>query len=220
MHFVTPYTGVWIETGIIKLKDYTRKSHPTRVCGLKQIATVSDFQVSRVTPYTGVWIETLCFLCVLWVRSSHPTRVCGLKREAIAQLCCLGVTPYTGVWIETLYQHLFWSPLTVTPYTGVWIETFNAGFKWLFNLVTPYTGVWIETTGLEDWEIRIKSHPTRVCGLKLLRFKLFYRCHRSHPTRVCGLKLMRNLKKFLIKVTPYTGVWIETFIVHKLYYKI
>ena len=47
-------------------------------------------------------------------------------------------------------------------------------------------------------------------GLNLLIYNMLLDIE-SHPTWVCGLKLLAcSLSKKLIIVTPYVGVWIET----------
>ena len=76
---VTPYVGVWIETRVKRRNWSCSGSHPTWVCGLKQVL-FPILRLPYVTPYVGVWIETheFCFF--------HPVRI---------------VTPYVGVWIET-----------------------------------------------------------------------------------------------------------------------
>ena len=57
----------------------------------------------------------------------------------------------------------------------------------------------------------IESHPTWVCGLKLVLDLDFQRSLSSHPTWVCGLKQTSNPPLPLLRVvTPYVGVWIET----------
>ena len=55
-------------------------SHPSWVCGLKQLANDADFVSQIVTPFVGVWIET------------EFNRGCYRHAE---------VTPFVGVWIET-----------------------------------------------------------------------------------------------------------------------
>ena len=77
-----------------------------------------------------------------------------------------GVTPYTGVWIETWLEEDYTGITGVTPYTGVWIETLGIVYLKPYMLVTPYTGVWIETLFATGTYKGLKSHPTRVCGLK------------------------------------------------------
>ena len=55
-------------------------------------------------------------------------------------------------------------------------------------MVTPYVGVWIETC---LWMLSVRlfmSHPTWVCGLKLLKKRINLLNLLSHPTWVCGLK--------------------------------
>ena len=60
-------------------------------------------------------------------------------------------------------------------------------------------------------EEQLKSHPTWVCGLKHPIRQLRYWIVGSHPTWVCGLKHspLQGLNR--MEVTPYVGVWIETF---------
>mgnify|MGYP000991731294 CR=1 FL=1 len=55
---VTPFTGVWIEIGILRRCMPERPSHPSRVCGLKFPSPKFQDQA---------------------VGASHPSRVCGLK---------------------------------------------------------------------------------------------------------------------------------------------
>jgi len=76
---------------------------------------------------------------------SHPTRVRGLKPKlSTEEFATLMVAPHAGAWIET-------DKCTCGRWKGV---------------VAPHAGAWIETIvwgqGLDD----IKSHPTRVRGLK------------------------------------------------------
>ena len=55
--------------------------------------------------------------------------------------------------------------------------------------VTPFVGVWIET----------------------LYSYLALDFYKSHPSWVCGLKLLSLLSLLLLwVVTPFVGVWIET----------
>ena len=77
---VTPFVGVWIETGD-NLSNYIKdKSHPSWVCGLKHLL----YELR----------EILC--------QSHPSWVCGLKLIShLGNLTSSSVTPFVGVWIET-----------------------------------------------------------------------------------------------------------------------
>ena len=76
------------------------------------------------------------------------------------------------------------------------------------------------------------SHPSWVCGLKLVKYNYQYKGVTSHPSWVCGLKLIRTTERNPKKashpswvcglkrtfahvekrpcVTPFVGVWIET----------
>ena len=57
------------------------------------------------------------------------------------------------------------------------------------NIVTPFVGVWIETSFAALSAAAFPSHPSWVCGLKLL-----FSAQRREVSRV----------------TPFVGVWIET----------
>ena len=100
---VTPFVGVWIETGGLSYDDRRTKSHPSWVCGLKQELARPSHSEPRVTPFVGVWIETLAHL-----------------RQSTKVL----VTPFVGVWIETITREQAVNCSRVTPFVGVWIETF------------------------------------------------------------------------------------------------
>ena len=58
--------------------------------------------------------------------------------------------------------------------------------------VTPFVGVWIETVVPDPQHCALSSHPSWVCGLKLI-----------YP------KVVNSA----IGVTPFVGVWIETNII-------
>ena len=78
--------------------------------------------------------------------------------------------------------------------------------------VAPYVGAWIETKVLSLYVANLKSHPTWVRGLKLLKLILQKVMLRSHPTWVRGLKQSAlHLLNMLSPVAPYVGAWIETF---------
>ncbi len=55
------------------------QSHPSWVCGLKQLLLFRNIRRFRVTPFVGVWIETLFPLLAYHKIWSHPSWVCGLK---------------------------------------------------------------------------------------------------------------------------------------------
>ena len=54
-----------------------------------------------------------------------------------------------------------------TPHAGVWIETDEGEDISNNSEVTPHAGVWIETLVTHEPNPIVRSHPTRVCGLKL-----------------------------------------------------
>ena len=100
------------------------------------------------------------------------------------------VTPFVGVWIETTGQPRTLSALSVTPFVGVWIETLMNISELSDMRVTPFVGVWIETLVGGIFKYTPKSHPSWVCGLKHLNYKL---------------------GSYGQTVTPFVGVWIETY---------
>ena len=72
-------------------------------------------------------------------------------------------------------------------------------------------GVWIETVPGSGVAPLVVSHPTWVCGLKLLRLTSFSRGFMVTPYVGVWIETL----KFLMysqssSVTPYVGVWIET----------
>ena len=59
--------------------------------------------------------------------------------------------------------------------------------------------------------LNMQSHPSWVCGLKLVAGIHQAKSLLSHPSWVCGLKPYRHRLTLLISgVTPFVGVWIET----------
>ena len=76
---VTPFVGVWIETGLACSVLAHRMSHPSWVCGLKQDNIYFGGNINYVTPFVGVWIETSVLSYILVESGSHPSWVCGLK---------------------------------------------------------------------------------------------------------------------------------------------
>ena len=72
--------GVWIETARHPNTMKNTPSHPSWVCGLKQVNTLKGITLVRVTPFVGVWIETAKLLMSLGYGKSHPSWVCGLKQ--------------------------------------------------------------------------------------------------------------------------------------------
>ena len=59
--------------------------------------------------------------------------------------------------------------------------------------------------------LNMQSHPSWVCGLKLLQLVSLHHRLASHPSWVCGLKPITREWEFSGEnVTPFVGVWIET----------
>ena len=89
-----------------------------------------------------------------------------------------------GVWIETFPRLSAALTQRVTPFVGVWIETRRDQSRPWLRSVTPFVGVWIETDDyLPIWD-KCKSHPSWVCGLKLV-ICVFVRLPTGHTLRGC-----------------------------------
>ena len=73
-----------------------------------------------------------------------------------------------GVWIETGVTRPPLFEKSVTSFVGVWIETVDASVSLQKSQVTSFVGVWIETYRRCDTCQDTGSHPSWVCGLKLL----------------------------------------------------
>ena len=78
-------------------------------------------------------------------------------------------------------------------------------------MVTPYVGVWIEThMGISSVQ-QVVSLLMWECGLKHVGTA----CGKIHVGSLlmweCGLKHLTHSTSISYKVTPYVGVWIETF---------
>ena len=252
---VTPFVGVWIETlGVCKERNLQR-SHPSWVCGLKpdfrkRIENITchtlrgcvdwnksngySFANFKVTPFVGVWIETLILQVLISPLQSHPSWVCGLKPLRIRLRW--RNSPSHPSWVCGLkhnHRICLKNQEPVTPFVGVWIETFENQNELQEQKVTPFVGVWIETFCRHRWLAWVESHPSWVCGLKLLDSLWQYGSNTSHPSWVCGLKHSVTIKrpkssishtlrgcvdwnipiKFNVtisQVTPFVGVWIET----------
>ena len=180
-----------------------------------------------------VWIETTRRCAWLTQAASRPTRACGLKplgdvawyrseRHAPhgrvdwnLQMRDFGSAPYRHAphgrvdW-NTSFVSVF-TELCVTPHTGVWIETSVLLRAFLWRKVTPHTGVWIETPTILNHLTRYLSRPTRACGLKLWQVCFFASSPNSHaPHGRVDWNFTIVTENFVRRVTPHTGVWIET----------
>ena len=163
--WVAPHAGAWIETSHSRLIATTRRSHPTRVRGLKLDAAA--IHVIK--------------------RASHPTRVRGLKhvgRRGWPE--CHRVAPHAGAWIETELYERVTAAGKVAPHAGAWIETGSRRMKaraaaashptrvrglkpvFLANIygtrhVAPHAGAWIETHWWPGWHGCVYRRTPRGC---------------------------------------------------------
>ena len=123
---VAPHASAWIETKECTWAFYSpRKSHPTRVRGLKQVPPLRGLHhPAGVAPHAGAWIETHWPLPKSKGRESHPTRVRGLK-HSVGRIAVFDghVAPHAGAWIETYEKTRPGGWHRVAPHAGAWIET-------------------------------------------------------------------------------------------------
>ena len=182
-------------------------SHPSWVCGLKQL--LDDVEVSEVRSHPS-WVcglKQLIEQLDTMTTESHPSWVCGLKHTQQSVWIQRHSHTLRGCvdWnCQLMCQHLC---IVVTPFVGVWIETRRLPVHCSLRLVTPFVGVWIETQrvrgsrstparhtlrGCVDWNTnnhrhdqgQCSSHPSWVCGLKLIVLP-YSAVRRSHTLRGC-----------------------------------
>jgi len=135
--------------------------------------------------------------------------VCGLKFiEAGGSLRRGGHTPRGCVdWNRA--AGIGRSDPVVTPHAGVWIEISTANGYTLNTLVTPHAGVWIEISAVYLTCAGQKSHPTRVCGLKLVVGRRPVHDRRHTPRGCVDWNTALLTASLDYAVTPHAGVWIE-----------
>ena len=164
---VAPFTGAWIEIPILSADRGLRRSHPSRVRGLKYYRMQLQGRRHLVAPFTGAWIEirgtmrrtscnTVAPFTGAWIEirridrrdapgSSHPSRVRGLKYPRGGRMTAnTPVAPFTGAWIEIRNRAEPNRHGRVAPFTGAWIEIRNRAEPNRHGRVAPFTGAWIE----------------------------------------------------------------------------
>ena len=139
---VTPFVGVWIETGIGKSVASDLKVTPFVGVWIETKLICTFATGMRVTPFVGVWIETLNHQKFLHQRRSHPSWVCGLKQNA------------TAIEKEQYKSHPSWV-------CGLKQENSNHAEK--SRKVTPFVGVWIETKSCPSYTCWPSRHTLRGC---------------------------------------------------------
>ena len=96
-------------------------------------------------------------------------------------------------------------------------DSHNSGLNLLiYNMLLDIEShpTWVcglKLINITTFRLTVGSHPTWVCGLKPQETFQTDDAQQSHPTWVCGLKQTSNPPLPLLRVvTPYVGVWIET----------
>ena len=147
----------------------------------------------------------------IWMQS-HPSWVCGLKQT--------GRSLGRGLCSHTLRGCVDWNSESVSRWSASRSHTLRGCVDWnsslLFDLIEARTSHPSWVCGLKllpcRWlGVRALSHPSWVCGLKPWCVDGCDEPGTSHPSWVCGLKLKRHLGNLASSiVTPFVGVWIET----------
>ena len=77
------------------------------------------------------------------------------------------VAPFAGAWIEINYVTDNLDYVKVAPFAGAWIEIkVNYSQYSAMRIVAPFAGAWIEIVMRNVKDGQIRSHPSRVRGLK------------------------------------------------------
>ena len=166
------------------------KSHPSWVCGLKRSVRYPVRSAQSVTPFVGVWIETYRLFADRLRLPRHTLRGCVDWNFADSVKFQKNIG-------HTLRGCVDWNQVCRHPRKGEECHTlrgcvdWNPGVNFTVSLKHSHT-----LRGCVDWNAHgfnpvdevEQSHPSWVCGLKLIGCSLIaYDCQ-SHPSWVCGLK--------------------------------
>ena len=160
--------GVWIET---KNRDEVRellKSHPSWVCGLKHRNPNLDRMIANVTPFVGVWIETQNRSIYRKTDGGHTLRGC-VDWNTLEELTKSSTASHT------LRGCVDWNILCHSVGLECLCHTLRGCVDWNENLSSIFF-------------VSDVSHPSWVCGLKLISMRVHVSSLASHPSWVCGLK--------------------------------
>ncbi len=166
----------------------------------------------RVTPYTGVWIEIPLSPQRAPSVPSLPIRECGLKFVRKNT----NIAPNMSLPIRECGLKSFYQTVQTPQAPSLPIRECGLKCQWRPCIHLLFPSLPIRECGLKYGICIIHSSlhwslPIRECGLKSIRL---IPCPSppvsSLPIRECGLK-SRTSSGFAaaVKVTPYTGVWIE-----------
>ena len=113
---------------------------------------------------------------------------------------------YDGAYVIGLVDN-------VAPFAGVWIEIPILLYLSSVHGVAPFAGVWIEIVLQGVMLSMLKSHPSRVCGLKYPPAKAGGLLAVVAPFAGVWIEIIVDgfLTPFMEKVAPFAGVWIEIF---------
>ena len=73
---VTPFVGVWIETGRLMSNDMQRYVTPFVGVWIETLNPIGFKRQKRVTPFVGVWIETILLYSMMFIQWRHTLRGC------------------------------------------------------------------------------------------------------------------------------------------------
>ena len=134
---------------------------------MKYISSPQESHPGQVAPHPGAWIEIADQTDADRSKLSHPTRVRGLKCGCPTKTGSdkeSHPTRVRGLKSLTCFS-VVWSP-RVAPHPGAWIEISAAPSRLRKRSVAPHPGAWIEIRLAATLIEVVRSHPTRVRGLK------------------------------------------------------
>ena len=189
---VTPFVGVWIETG------------GNRFCWF----------VGFVTPFVGVWIETVSVTVINLLIMCHTLRGCVDWNRKIALAA-------TSLDCHTLRGCVDWNLIALTTSRCSASHTLRGcvDWNWIKLMATlaqctshPSWVCGLKHNGEGGSGDGDGSHPSWVCGLKHNLLGIILINFGSHTLRGCvDWNILHLLLPCPCWVTPFVGVWIETY---------
>ena len=188
---VTPFVGVWIETKVLICKPHRHRGHTLRGC--------VDWNQKTLIWNASNFSHTLRG-CVDW-NSEKQAVLTNLLSHTLR-----GCVDWNNLWHKdrgTLRSHTLRGCVD-------WNNLRNINRK---NLVGHTLRGCVDWNGVKRslWPT-LNSHTLRGCvDWNTYRNGSRRTTKMSHPSWVCGLKLISNRRRIRQRrVTPFVGVWIET----------
>ena len=143
---VASHADAWIEIIKKSLLDELKKSHPTRMRGLKLVLVYITESSSPVASHADAWIE-----------------IPGNGRDPITS----PVASHADAWIEIAISTTNAFANGVASHADAWIEIHIYHHMLPYENVASHADAWIEIFYGKESFLNFSSHPTRMRGLKL-----------------------------------------------------